>query len=61
MREYDIILYYNYKDIDHIMGYQDSPQENLFQYHIYLDNRVRGNHALRKTENEGTHRLRFYL
>ena len=30
------------------MGYQDPPQENLFQYHIYLDNRVRGNHPLRK-------------
>jgi transposase len=30
-----------------MMGYQNSPQENLFQYHIYLENRVRKNHPLR--------------
>lgn len=31
-----------------MMGYQDPPQENLFQYHIYLENRVRKSHPLRK-------------
>ena len=31
-----------------MMGYQDPPQENLSQYHIYLENRVRKNHSLRK-------------
>jgi transposase len=31
-----------------MMGYQDPPQENLFQYHVYLEDRVRKDHPLRK-------------
>lgn len=30
------------------MGYQDPPRENLCHYHIYLENRVRRDHPLRK-------------
>ena len=31
-----------------MMGYQDPSQENLFQYHVYLEDRVRRDHPLRK-------------
>jgi transposase len=31
-----------------MMGYQNRPHENLFQYHIYLEDRVRRDHPLRK-------------
>jgi transposase len=31
-----------------MMGYQEPPQENLFHYKIYLENRIRKNHPLRK-------------
>ena len=27
-----------------MMGYYDAPQENLFQYHAYLEDRVRRDH-----------------
>jgi transposase len=48
MREYNIITHHKYKEIHPIMGYQDPPQENLFQYHVYLEERVRKDHPLRK-------------
>ena len=31
-----------------MMGYQDPPQENIFIYNIYLENRVRKDHPLRR-------------
>lgn len=31
-----------------MMGYQDPPQENMFLYNIYLENRVRKDHPLRR-------------
>lgn len=31
-----------------MMGYQGPPQENMFLYHIYLENRVRKDHPLRR-------------
>ena len=31
-----------------MMGYQDPPQENMFLYNIYLENRVRKDHILRR-------------
>ena len=33
-----------------MMGYQDPPQENMFSYNTYLENRVRKDHPLRKIE-----------
>ena len=48
MREYNIITHHKYKEIHPMMGYQDPPQENLFQYHVYLEERVRKDHPLRK-------------
>jgi hypothetical protein len=41
MREYDTITHHKYKEIHHMMGYQDPSQENICQYHIYLEDRVR--------------------
>ena len=38
----------NTKEKLHMMGYQDSPRDNLFHYHIYLETRVRQNHPLRR-------------
>ena len=48
MREYDTITHHKYKEIHRMMGYHDPPQENLFQYHVYLEDRVRKDHPLRK-------------
>ena len=48
MTVYDRITHCKYKDIDHMMGYQDPPQENMFLYNIYLENRVRKDHPLRR-------------
>lgn len=31
-----------------MMGYQDPPQENMFLYHVYLENRIRKDHPLRR-------------
>lgn len=41
-------MYHKYKEIQRMMGYQELPQENLFQYHVYLEDRVRRDHPLRK-------------
>ncbi len=48
MTVYDSIIHRKYKEIDHMMGYQDPPQENMFLYNIYLENRVRKDHPLRR-------------
>jgi hypothetical protein len=48
MRGHDRITHHQYKEIHRMMGYQDAPQENLFQYHVYLEDRVRRDHPLRK-------------
>jgi transposase len=48
MTVYDRITQRKYKEIDHMMGYQDPPQENMFLYNIYLENRVRKDHPLRR-------------
>jgi transposase len=44
----DTIMHLNYKEMHRMMGYQDPLQENLFQYHVHLENRVRRDHPLRK-------------
>ena len=31
-----------------MMGYQDPPRENMFLYHVYLENRIRKDHPLRR-------------
>jgi transposase len=41
-------MYHKYKEIHRMMGYQNPPQESLFQYHVYLEDRVRRDHPLRK-------------
>lgn len=41
-------MHLNYKEIHRMMGYQDPLHENLFQYHVHLENRVRRDHPLRK-------------
>ncbi|WP_028895692.1 transposase [Syntrophorhabdus aromaticivorans] len=33
-----------------MMGYQPPPQESLFHYHVYLEDRVRADHPLRKVK-----------
>jgi transposase len=48
MPAYDRISYSKYKEIHHMMGYQDPSQENMFLYNIYLENRVRKDHPLRR-------------
>jgi len=48
MTIYDRITHRKYKEIRHMMGYQDPMQENMFLYNIYLENRVRKDHPLRK-------------
>jgi len=48
MTVYDRITQRKYKEIDRMMGYQDPPQENIFIYNIYLENRVRKDHPLRR-------------
>lgn len=48
MPAYDRISYSKYKEIHRMMGYQPPSQENMFTYNIYLENRVRKDHPLRR-------------
>jgi len=48
MTVYYRITYHKYNEIHHMMGYQDPLQENMFIYNIYLENRVRKDHPLRR-------------
>jgi hypothetical protein len=41
-------MHLSYKEMRRMMGYQDPLQENLFHYHVHLENRVRKSHPLRK-------------
>jgi len=47
MTVYGRINHCNYKEIQAMMGHHDTPQDNLFLYNIYLENRVRKDHPLR--------------
>ncbi len=48
MAVYDRITYCNYKEIRRMMGYHKYPQENMFLYNIYLENRIREDHPLHR-------------
>ena len=44
----DTIVHRICKEILGMMGYQPPPQDSLFHYHVYLEDRVRIDHPLRK-------------
>ncbi len=48
MTVYGRITHCNYKEIQAMMGHHDTPQDNLFLYNIYLEDRVRKDHPLRR-------------